>query len=109
MNQKLLVKNYESALEDKKYWTKESKGIEQGIASEKKTIDRLLKSIKIKTEQLSRAITMGKTCDQYIEVNKMRYMDCKVNVTELAKLLKQQEKIQDKINKMHAIKRLFGA
>lgn len=109
MKPQQIVSTYEKTLDLKVDEEAIIKDCIYSIESEKKTIDRLLKSIKFKTDMQSKAATSLKSCDIYLEINKSRYMDCKVSVTALDKLLKEHEKIQNKINLIHAAKKLFGA
>ena len=108
MKPRQLVKTYEDNLEKKKECEIKIKELHGDIVSEKRTIDRLLKSIQLKTKQISFKQTSLNESSRFIEANKMTYMDCKVSTTALDKLLKQHEKIQAKIEKTYKFNQLFG-
>ena len=99
MKQKKLVTVYEKNISEKKEFEAIEKDLTQGIASEKKTIDRLLKSIQYKTNQLSFKKSQIKECDRFIITNKSSYMYAKSYVTKLDRLLNAKDKLEDEIEK----------
>ena len=108
MKPKLLVTTYEDNLDRKQECEIVIKDLEQDIVNAKRTVDRILKSIQHKTNILAARKTALQEHTRFLDTNKMRYIDCKSSVMQLDKLLKQQEKIQEKINKARMFSKLFG-